>query len=105
MKIVGMARLYQEQHKFDQAITVYRREIPIASKAFMYEVFREVVLRWLHISVKACLRKTRAGRDPGYRKPRISGHLSDVNVYDWYKITWPSRRFRAERESRWDWPW
>ena len=37
MKIVGMARLYQEQHKFDQAVTIYRKAILIARKALMNE--------------------------------------------------------------------
>ena len=70
MKIVGMARLYQEQHKFDQAVTVYRKAILIARKALMNEEFRQVVVCWLRASVKACLRKARALPDPGYRGPR-----------------------------------
>jgi hypothetical protein len=72
MKIVGMARLYQEQHKFDQAAAVYRKAILIARKALMHEVFRQVVLVWLRSSVKACRRKTRTVPDPGYRGPRVS---------------------------------
>lgn len=70
MKIVGMARLYQEQHRFDRAITVYRKAIVIARKALMNETFRQVVLCWLRSSVKACLRKTRAVPDPAYSGPR-----------------------------------
>jgi hypothetical protein len=70
MKIAGMARLYQEQHNFDRAITIYRKAIVIARKALMNEAFRKVVLCWLRSSVKACLRKTRAVPDPGYIGPR-----------------------------------
>ncbi len=72
MKVVGMARLYQEQHKFDQAVTVYRRAILIARKALMNEEFRQVIICWVRASVKACLRKTRAVPDPGYHGPRTS---------------------------------
>ena len=72
MKIVGMARLYQEQHKFDQAVTIYRKAILIARKALMNETFRQVVLGWLRASVKACLRKTHAVPDPRYRGPRAN---------------------------------
>ena len=72
MKIVGMARLYQEQYKFDQAITIYRKAIVIARKALMNEAFRQVVLCWLRSSVKACLRNTRAVPDPVYIGPRAS---------------------------------
>ena len=72
MKIVAMARLYHEQRKFDQAVAVYRKAILIARDAFMNEALRQVVLRWLRASVKACLRKTRALPDPGYRGPRTS---------------------------------
>ena len=72
MKIVGMARLYQEQQKFDQAVTVYRKAILVARKALMNEAFRQVVLHWLRTSVKACLRKTGALPDPVYLGPRTS---------------------------------
>lgn len=72
MKIVGMARLYQEQHKFDQGVKIYRKAILIARKALMNEEFRQVVIGWLRASVKACLRKTHAVPDPGYRGPRAS---------------------------------
>lgn len=71
MKIVGIARLYQEQHKFDRAVTIYRKAIVIARKALMNEAFRQVVLCWLRSSVKACLRRTRAVPDPVYSGPRI----------------------------------
>ena len=70
MRIVGMARLYQEQSKFDQAATIYRKAIVIARKALMNEAFRQVVLCWLRSSVKACLRNTRAVPDPAYSGPR-----------------------------------
>jgi hypothetical protein len=70
MKIVSMARLYQEQYKFDQAITIYRKAIVFARKALMNEAFRQVVLCWLRSSVKACIRKTRAVPDPVYSGPR-----------------------------------
>lgn len=70
MKIVGMARLYHEQSKFDQAVTIYRKAIVIARKALMNKAFRLVVLCWLRSSVKACLRKTRAVPDPAYTGPR-----------------------------------
>jgi hypothetical protein len=43
MKIVGMARLYQDQHKFDQGVKIYRKAILIARKALMNEEFRQVV--------------------------------------------------------------
>jgi hypothetical protein len=72
MKILGMARLYHEQSKFDQAATIYRKAIVITRKALMNEAFRQVVLCWLRSSVKACLRKASAVPDPGFRGPRAS---------------------------------
>jgi hypothetical protein len=72
MKIVGMARLYQEQHKFEQGVKIYRKAILIARKALMNEEFRQVVICWLRASVKACLRKTHPVPDPGYRGPRAN---------------------------------
>jgi hypothetical protein len=70
MKIVGMARFYQEQHKFEQGVAIYRKAIRIARKARMAEGLRQVVLLWLRSSVKACLRKTRTLPSPVYRGPR-----------------------------------
>ncbi len=74
MKIVAIARLYQNQHRFDRAITIYRKAILFARKAHMDEGFRGVVLLWLRSSVKACLRETRSLPDPAYSGPRISVH-------------------------------
>jgi hypothetical protein len=78
MKIVGIARLYQEQHKFDQALMTYRKAIVIARKSLMNEAFRQVILCWLRSSVKACLRKTRAVPDPVYLRPAGGRLLSDL---------------------------
>jgi hypothetical protein len=70
MKIVGIALLYQEQYKFGQAVAIYRKAILIARKAVMDEEFRKVVLLWLRVSVKACLRGTCSVADPGYCRRR-----------------------------------
>jgi hypothetical protein len=72
MKIVAMARSYQQQHKFNQAVAAYRMAILIARKAHMTEGFRQVVLLWLRISVKGGLRKTRSLADPAYSGGRTS---------------------------------
>lgn len=80
MKIVAMARLYQDQHKFDRAITIYRRAILIARKALMNEEFRRVLLLWLRTSVKACLRETRSLADPVYFGRRTSVQLNGREV-------------------------
>jgi hypothetical protein len=74
MKIVAMARLYQDQDQFDRAITIYQKAILFARKAHMDEEFRRVVLLWLGSSVRACLRGTHSLPDPGYSGPRISIH-------------------------------
>jgi hypothetical protein len=76
-KIVGMARFYHEQHKFGQASTIYRKAFSIARKAFMTEGLREVVLRWLRNSVKACLRKAPILPDPVFHGPRATPPISN----------------------------
>lgn len=72
MKIVSMARLYHGQCKFDQAARVYHKAILIARNALMDEELRQVMLLWLHASVKACLRKAPSLPDPVYSGPRTS---------------------------------
>jgi hypothetical protein len=71
MRIVGMARLYQERRMFDQALALHRKAIRAARKALMNEKFRQVVLIWLRSSVKACARSTGPVRDPAYVGPRL----------------------------------
>lgn len=75
MRIVSMARLYQEQRKFQQAAAIYRRAILIARRAQMNERLRSVVLAWLRVSVKASLRETRPLPDPVYSGPRKPGTI------------------------------
>jgi tetratricopeptide (TPR) repeat protein len=72
MKIIGLARLYHEQHKIEQAVAVYRKAIRIARKAIMPEEFRQFVLAWLRTLVKACLRKARSLPRPVYLGPHTN---------------------------------
>lgn len=70
--VVGFARLYQEQDKFDQAIEIYRKAMSLARRAVMNDEFRPAMLRWLHASVEACQRKADPLPDPVYSGPRTN---------------------------------
>lgn len=72
MRIVPMARLCQEQHKFEESAALHRKAIVFARKAIMNEKFRRAVLIWLRASVKACIHKAGPVRDPAYVGPRLS---------------------------------
>jgi hypothetical protein len=72
MRIVPMARLYQELHKFDESAALHRKAIVFARKAIMNEKLRRVVLLWLRASVKACIHNVGPVRDPAYVGPRLS---------------------------------
>jgi hypothetical protein len=94
MRIVSMARLYQEQRKFRQAAAIYRKAILIARRARMNEALRGVVVARLLASVKASLRTTRSLRDPVYFGPRtgvqprvgeVTGQLSIAIVIRFFR--------------------
>ena len=81
-RIVVLARLYQQQHKFDLAAATFRKAILVAREALMHEDLRSVVILLLRSSVKACARKLRPVPDPWYVGPRLHTDTRRAEVSD-----------------------
>jgi hypothetical protein len=70
MRIISLARLYQQRGQFKEGAAIYLKGILIARRARMHEDLRAVVLDWLYLALKACLRQIRFLPEPSYSGPR-----------------------------------
>ena len=71
MILPAVAHLYHEQRKFDQALVYYRKAIGAARRSIMHEDLRYVVVYWMRLGIKLCLRSARVVEAPPYAGPRV----------------------------------
>jgi tetratricopeptide (TPR) repeat protein len=70
MPVVFLADVYHRQKKYAQALATYRKAIQAARKAIVVEDFRCFLIRWLRITVKACVHQIGPIPVPPYDGPR-----------------------------------